>query len=107
MRLRSAGIAVLTVLIALVTPASTRPAFAHHGSGGPVRLYLGSVRLESQGDAWVVRAALNDTNSGTPAPGYLVQVSGSGPQGATFGPTGTTTPRWAGWPPGTGPSPSR
>ena len=86
MRLRSAGIAVLTVLIALVTPASTRPAFAHHGSGGPVRLYLGSVRLESQGDAWVVRAALNDTNSGTPAPGYLVQVSGSGPQGATFGP---------------------
>jgi hypothetical protein len=83
---RSAGIALLTVLIALVTPVSTRPAFAHHGSGGPVRLYLGSVRLEPQGDGWVVRAALNDTNSGTPAPGYLVQVTGSGPQGATFGP---------------------
>jgi hypothetical protein len=83
---RSAGIAVLTALIALVTPASTRPAFAHHGSGGPVGLYLGSVRLEPQGDGWVVRAVLNDTSSGTPAPGYLVQVTGSGPQGATFGP---------------------
>ena len=86
MRVRSAGIAVLTLMIALVAPASTRPAFAHHGAGGPVRLYLGSVRLEPQGDAWVVRAALNDTSSGTPAPGYLVQVTGSGPQGATFGP---------------------
>ena len=86
MRLRSAGIAVLTVLIALVAPASTRPALAHHGSGGPVGLYLGSVRLEPQGDDWVVRAALNDTSSGSPAPGYLVQAAGSGPQGATFGP---------------------
>jgi LPXTG-motif cell wall-anchored protein len=83
---RSAGIAVLTALMALATPASTRPAFAHHGSGGPVGLYLGSVRLEPQGDGWVVRAVLNDTSSGTPAPGYLVQVTGSGPQGATFGP---------------------
>ena len=86
MRVRSAGIAVLAVMIALVAPASTRPAFAHHGSGGPVRLYLGSVRLEPGPDGWVVRAALNDTSSGTPAPGYLVQVTGSGPQGATFGP---------------------
>ena len=86
MRVRSAGIAVLTAVIALVAPASTRPAFAHHGSGGPVRLYLGSVRLEPQGDGWVVRAALNDTSSGTPAPGYVVQVTGSGPQGVTFGP---------------------
>jgi hypothetical protein len=51
-----------------------------------VGLYLGSVRLEPQGDGWVVRAVLNDTSSGTPAPGYLVQVTGSGPQGATFGP---------------------
>jgi hypothetical protein len=83
---RTAGIAVLTVLIGLVTPAATRPALAHHGSGGPVRLYLGSVRLEPGSDGWVLRAALNDTSSGTPAPGYLVQVTGSGPQGATFGP---------------------
>ena len=86
MSVRSAGIAVLTALIALVAPASTRPAFAHHGSGGAVRLYLGSVRLEPGPDGWVVRTALNDTSSGTPAPGYLVQVTGSGPQGATFGP---------------------
>ena len=86
MTVRSAGIAVLTVVIALVTPAATRPAFAHHGSGGPVRLYLGSVRLEPGPDGWAVRAALNDTSSGMPAPGYLVQVTGSGPHGATFGP---------------------
>ena len=86
MRVRSAGIAVVGLMIALVAPATMRPAFAHHGSGGAVRLYLGSVRLEPGPDGWVVRAALNDTSSGTPAPGYLVQVTGSGPQGATFGP---------------------
>ena len=76
----------LAILAALITPAFTRPAFAHHGSGGPVRLYLETVRLEPQGDGWVIRSALNDTSSGTPAPGFLVQVTGSGPQGATFGP---------------------
>ncbi len=86
MRVRSAGIAVVGLMIALVAPATMRPAFAHHGSGGAVRLYLGSVRLEPGPDGWVVRTALNDTSSGTPAPGYLVQVTGSGPQGATFGP---------------------
>jgi len=74
------------VMTSLSAPAATRPAFAHHGSGGPVRLYLGSVRLEPQGDGWTARATLNDTNSGTPAPGFLVQVTGAGPQGAAFGP---------------------
>jgi len=71
---------------ALLTPALTRPASAHHGSGGPVRLYLGSLRVEPAGDGWAVRTDLNDTSSGAPAPGYLVQVGGTGPQGATFGP---------------------
>ena len=34
----------------LLAPALTRPASAHHGSGGPVRLYLETVRLEPTGD---------------------------------------------------------
>ena len=76
----------VVVVTAWLTPTVTRPAEAHHGAGGPVRLYLGAVRLEPQGDSWMVRTDLNDTSSGTPAPGFLVQVSGSGPQGATFGP---------------------
>jgi|GEM_PF-2906809 len=81
-RLLIAAVIAATVF----TPAVTRPALAHHGAGGPVRLYLGSLRLEPQGDGWMVRANLDDTSSGAPAPGYLVQVSGTGPQGAAFGP---------------------
>jgi len=83
---RTAGIAVLTVLVALVAPAATRPAFAHHGSGGLVRLYLEGVRVEPRAADSVVRVAVNDAGSGKAAPGFLVQVSGSGPNGATFGP---------------------
>jgi hypothetical protein len=83
---RRAGIAVITAVIALVVPASTRPAFAHHGGGGPVRLYLETVRLEPRGGQWAITAALDDTSSGKPAPGYLVQASGRGPEGTAFGP---------------------
>jgi hypothetical protein len=79
-------VATLAALIALVTPAATRPASAHHGSGGLVRLYLGSVRLEPGTGQWTIRAAVNDAGSGRLAPGFLVQVSGTGPDGATFGP---------------------
>ena len=86
MSVRTAGIAVLTVLIALVAPAATTPAFAHHSSGGLVRLYLEGVRLEPRAEDWAVRVAVNDAGSGKAAPGFLVQVSGSGPNGATFGP---------------------
>lgn len=77
---------VVIVAATLLAPALTWPASAHHGSGGPVRLYLETVRLEPTGDGWLVRTALNDTSSGKPAPGFLVQVSGTGPGGATFGP---------------------
>ena len=83
---RRRSVASLVLLLALVAPAATRPALAHHGAGGPVRLYLGSLRLEPGADGWVARTTLNDSGSGAPAPGYLVQVTGSGPQGATFGP---------------------
>jgi hypothetical protein len=83
---RLARIAVITALIAVVAPAFTRPALAHHGSGGPVRLYLATVRLEPQDGQWAMTAALDDTSSGKPAPGYLVQASGRGPEGTSFGP---------------------
>ena len=80
------SIATLAATVALVTPWLTAPAHAHHGYEGPVRLYLESVRLEPQGEQWLVRSSLNDTGSGKPAPGFIVSASGSGPQGASFGP---------------------
>jgi hypothetical protein len=83
---RRAGIAVIAAIVAVVAPAAARPALAHHGGGGPVRLYLETVRLEPQGGQWALTAALDDTSSGKPAPGYLVQASGRGPEGTAFGP---------------------
>jgi hypothetical protein len=83
---RQVRIAVITAIIAVVAPAATKPAPAHHGGGGPVRLYLETVRLEPQGGQWAMTAALDDTSSGKPAPGYLVQASGRGPEGTSFGP---------------------
>lgn len=81
-----AGIAILGSAMALVAPFSTREAHAHHGYEGPVRAYLETVRLEPRGDGWLIRAGLNDTASGRPAPGFVVGATGAGPQGATFGP---------------------
>jgi len=84
-------VSCIAFVAALAAPAFTTPAFAHHGGGGAlVRLYLGSVRLEPQAQEWVVRAAVNDAGSGKLAPGFLVQVSASGPNGATFGPVSLT-----------------
>jgi hypothetical protein len=80
------SIAALAATAALVTPWLAAPAHAHHGYEGPVRLYLESVRLEPQGEQWLLRSSLNDTGSGKPAPGFIVSASGSGPQGAGFGP---------------------
>jgi hypothetical protein len=75
---------------ALMTLAPAVPALAHHGYAGPVRLYLETVRLEAQGQDWLIRAGVNDSGSGKPAPGFVVDASGSGPQGDTFGPVHLT-----------------
>ena len=84
-------VSCIVLVAALAAPAFTTPAFAHHGGGGGVvRLYLGSVRLEPQAQEWVVRSAVNDAGSGKLAPGFLVQVTGAGPNGATFGPVSLT-----------------
>jgi hypothetical protein len=84
------SIAALAATVALVTPWLAAPAHAHHGYEGPVRLYLESVRLEPQGEQWLIRSSLNDTGSGKPAPGFIVSATGSGPQGASFGPVPLT-----------------
>lgn len=78
--------AVLAGALALGGPPLAGPAQAHHGYEGPARLYLGAVRLDPASDGWLAQAALNDTGSGKPAPGFLVEVTGSGPDGASFGP---------------------
>lgn len=77
---------VLAVTTVLTGPLLTGRAGAHHGYEGPARLYLETVRLDPGADGWLARAALNDTASGKPAPGFLVEVTGSGPEGASFGP---------------------
>lgn len=78
--------AALAVTAALAGPPLTGRAEAHHGYEGPARLYLATVRLDPGADGWFARAALNDTASGKPAPGFLVEVTGSGPEGASLGP---------------------
>lgn len=68
------------------------PAYAHHGYAGPVRLYVATVTVDPRPDGWLIRAAVNDSASGKPAPGFLVHATGSGPQGATFGRVTLTDP---------------
>jgi hypothetical protein len=77
---------LLAAATALVGPPLTGSAEAHHGYEGPARLYLATVRLDPGAAGWLARAALNDTASGKPAPGFLVEAVGSGPGGASFGP---------------------
>jgi hypothetical protein len=66
MTLRQA-IAALAVGLVLAPAA---PAQAHHGYAGPVRLYLETVRLETQGQDWLLRAGVNDSGTGKPATGF-------------------------------------
>lgn len=73
-----------------LTLASAPRVQAHHGYAGPVRLYLETVRLEAQDQGWQIRAGVNDSGTGKPAPGFVVDASGSGPQGAGFGPVRLT-----------------
>ena len=87
MTLRHA-IAALAVTLAL----APRPAEAHHGYAGPVRLYLDAVTLEPGANGWVVRAALHDSGNGRPAPGFVVQATGTGPSGAALGPATLADP---------------
>lgn len=80
------SLATLAAAWALVMLAPARPAHAHHGYAGPVRLYLETVRLETRGQEWHLQAGVNDGGTGKPAPGFVVDASGSGPQGTAFGP---------------------
>ena len=80
---------LIAALIA-ATALTASPAHAHHGYTGPVRLYLETVSVEPVADGWRMRAAVNDSGSGKPAPGFVVHARGSGPQDASFGPVPLT-----------------
>lgn len=82
-------IAALAVALTLAAP---KPAVAHHGYAGPVRLYLQDINLEDQGESWVLHAALNDSGNGRAAPGFVIHATGTGPGGATFGPVTLADP---------------
>jgi hypothetical protein len=84
--------AIAAFALVLASVASPGPAQAHHGYAGPVRLYLETVRLETQGQTWQIRAGVNDAGTGKPAPGFVVEASGTGPQGAAFGPLHLSDP---------------
>lgn len=73
-----------------LTLVSAAPVQAHHGYAGPVRLYLETVRLETQDQGWHIRLGVNDSGTGKPAPGFVVDASGTGPQGSAFGPVHLT-----------------
>lgn len=85
-RRRLLRLAAVLAATAVVGPPLTGRAEAHHGYEGPARLYLETVRLDPDTDGWRARAALKDTASGKPAPGFLVEVTGAGPDGSSFGP---------------------
>lgn len=80
----------IAALAVTLTLGSAAPAHAHHGYAGPVRLYLQDVNVEPAADGWVLRAALNDSGNGRPAPGFVVHATGTGPAGAVLGPVTLT-----------------
>jgi hypothetical protein len=82
----------IAALMLVLAFAPTTPAQAHHGYAGPVRLYLDAVSLEPGINGWLIRAALHDSGNGRPAPGFVVNATGTGPQGAPLGPVNLADP---------------
>jgi hypothetical protein len=68
--------------LALLLPAPT--AWAH--AGGRAQLYIATATVAPGNGGWTVTTALRDLDSGAPQPGFAVEVSGTGPAGAAFGP---------------------
>ena len=68
--------------LALLLPART--AWAH--AGGRAQLYIATAAVAPAAGGWSVTTVLRDLDSGAPEPGFAVQVSGTGPAGAAFGP---------------------
>jgi hypothetical protein len=79
-----------TVLLIVGLSANTQPASAH--AGARAQLYVQSVSVVPEGPGWVIHALVRDLDSGAPEPGFAVQVTGSGPSGAAFGPLALADP---------------
>src|SRR2546423_7538279 len=78
-------ILALLALAALVSPA---PAWAH--AGGRAQLYVASATVAPRAGGWSITTVLRDLDSGAPAPGFGVEVRGSGPSGAALAPLALT-----------------
>ena len=76
----------LAALAVTLTLISATPALAHHGYAGPVRLYLETVRLDTESQAGRLQVGVSDAGTGKPAPGFIVDAVASGPGGSTVGP---------------------
>jgi len=81
----------LVCLLALLPAA---PAWAH--AGGRAQLYIATVTVAPDNGGWSATAVLRDLDSGAPEPGFGVEVSGTGPSGAAFGPLAMADPQGTG-----------
>jgi hypothetical protein len=72
---------VLLALSAVMAPA---PASGH--AGGRAQLYVASATIAPQSDGWSISTVLRDLDSGAAEPGFVVEVLGTDPSGAAFGP---------------------
>jgi len=82
------------VLLSLAALLPALPAGAH--AGGRAQLYVASATVAPGPGGWVVTTSLRDLDSGAPEPGFAVEVSGTGPSGAAFGPLALADPQTTG-----------
>jgi len=82
------------VLLSLAAFLPALPAGAH--AGGRAQLYIATASVAPGPGGWVVTTALRDLDSGAPEPGFAVEVSGTGPSGAAFGPLALADPQTTG-----------
>lgn len=75
---RSLG-AVLAGLLLVLGAASA----AHAHVGGSAELYVSGIRITPSGTAWRMEADVVDADSGNPAYGYEVTVTGTTPDGSS------------------------
>lgn len=80
-------VVVLLGLAALLAPA---PASGH--AGGRAQLYVASATIAPQSGGWSISTVLRDLDSGATEPGFVVEVLGTYPSGAAFGPTTLADP---------------
>jgi hypothetical protein len=85
-----AGAGASAVLFISLSIAAAPVASSH--AGGRAQLYIERLKVQPGPAGWAVQVTLTDADSGQPEPGFAVSVSGSGPSGASFGPTDLADP---------------